>query len=238
MTKTQAPAVDGKMLGTRTILLDDIIPHPLNPNRMDPGFLEKLKVHIKRTGRYPHLIVREHPEIEGKYQLLDGEHRRIALREIGEISARCDVWDVSDREAQIYLATLNRLQGQDIPVRRAELVHELLKELDMGDLAGLLPETEEQLDQLHNLLEFPAGDIAEQLAAQDEEVERLAPNVIQFVVTQEQQDVIEQAIELASDGTPGRDRRARGLLNLARTWLGSNPEAVTTGIQVDAATEP
>ncbi len=44
-----------------------------------------------------------------------------------------------------------------------------------------------------------------------------------FVVTPEQEQVIEQAVELASDGTPGRDRKARGLANLARDFLNGDP---------------
>ena len=35
----------------------------------------------------------------------------------------------------------------------------------------------------------------------------------------EQEELIETAVEAASDGTPGRDRRARGLTNLSRRYL-------------------
>ena len=45
------------------------------------------------------------------------------------------------------------------------------------------------------------------------------PRVMSFVVTPEQEELIEQAVELASDGTPGRDRKARGLANMARHFL-------------------
>jgi hypothetical protein len=40
-----------------------------------------------------------------------------------------------------------------------------------------------------------------------------------FVVTPEQEELIERAVELASDGTPGRDRKAKGLTNLAQYFL-------------------
>ena len=40
-----------------------------------------------------------------------------------------------------------------------------------------------------------------------------------FVVTPDQEQVIEEAVELASDGTPGRDRKARGLTNLAKRFM-------------------
>src|SRR5213594_4096924 len=119
-------------LGPRMVLLDDLLPHPLNSNVMPPDLQAKLRAHIKRTGRYPFLVVRPHPEVPGKYQVLDGHHRVAVLRDLGHTEARCDVWQVDDREAKLLLATLNRLQGQDAPARRAQLLHELLGETSAG----------------------------------------------------------------------------------------------------------
>jgi ParB-like chromosome segregation protein Spo0J len=189
---------------------------------MSEDLREKLKAHIRRTGRYPFLVVRP---LGQKYQVLDGHHRVAVLRELGHTEARCDVWDVDDREAKLLLATLNRLEGQDQPIRRAQLIHELLGEMGMEDLAGLLPETDRQLEDLHSLLEFPAEEIAAQLEAEAEEAEKVLPRVMSFVVNPDQEDLIERAVETASDGTPGRDRRARGLANLARRFLESLDEA-------------
>jgi len=209
----------GVRIGPRMVPLDDLRPHPLNSNVMSDDLREKLKAHIRRTGRYPFLVVRPHPEEPGQYQVLDGHHRVEILRELGHTEARCDVWQVDDREAKLLLATLNRLQGQDLPIRRAGLLHELLGEMSLDDLAGLLPETDKQLEELHALLEFPAEEIAALLEAQAEEAEKVLPRVMSFVVTPEQEQIIEQAVELASDGTPGRDRKARGLMNLAKRFL-------------------
>ena len=39
------------------------------------------------------------------------------------------------------------------------------------------------------------------------------------MVTPDQEQLIEAAVELASDGTPGRDRKARGLANLAKQFM-------------------
>ena len=211
--------VKQKRLGPRTVPLEDLLPHPLNANVMSEDLREKLKAHIKRTGRYPFVVVRPHPEDPGKYQVLDGHHRVAILRELGHTEARCDVWDVNDRETNLLLATLNRLEGQDLPIRRAALIHDLLGEFNLEDLAGLLPETDKQLEELHSLLEFPAEEIAAQLEAAAEESEKTLPQVISFVVTPEQAETIAMAIELASDGTSGRDRKARGLTNLAKRFI-------------------
>jgi ParB/RepB/Spo0J family partition protein len=209
----------GSRIGAIMVPLDDLIAHPLNSNVMSEELREKLKAHIKRTGRTPFVVVRPHPEDPGKYQILDGHHRVAILRELGHTEARCDVWDVSDREAKLLLATLNRLEGQDQPFRRAQLIHELLGEMNIADLAGLLPESDRQLEELHALLEFPADEIAALLDAEAEREERVLPRVMSFVVTPEQEELIEQAVEVASDGTPGRDRKARGLANLAQHYM-------------------
>ncbi len=161
-----------------------------------------------------------------KFQVLDGHHRLAILRELGHTEARCDVWDVNDREAKLLLATLNRLQGQDLPIKRAQLIHDLLGEMSLDDLAGLLPETDKQLEELHALLEFPAEEIAAQLEAEAEAAERVLPRVLSFVVSPEQEELITHAVEAASDGTPGRDRKARGLTNLAKHYLEEADEAV------------
>jgi ParB-like chromosome segregation protein Spo0J len=204
--------------------LDNLLAHPLNSNVMPLDLQAKLKAHIKRTGRYPFLVVRPHPEEPGKYQVLDGHHRVAILRDLGHTEARCDVWEVNDREAKLLLATLNRLQGQDQPLKRAQLIHELLAEMNVGDLGGLLPETDKQLEELHALLEFPAEEVAALLEEQAQEAEKVLPRILSFVVTPEQEQIIEQAVELASDGVPGRDRKARGLANLARHFLESRPD--------------
>jgi ParB-like chromosome segregation protein Spo0J len=206
-------------VGPRMVPLDDLVAHPLNSNVMSPELQEKLRVNIQRTGRYPFLIVRPHPDEPGKFQVLDGHHRVAILRDLGHREARVDIWLVDDREAKLLLATLNRLQGQDQPLRRAELIHELLGEMSVDDLAGLLPETDKQLEELHALLEFPADEIAQMLEEQAEEAEKVLPRVLTFVVSPDQEKLIEEAVELASDGVPGRDRKARGLANLASRFL-------------------
>ena len=219
--ETRTPPISPKRtrIGPKMIPLTDLMPHPLNANRMSDEMREKLRAHIKRTGRYPYLIVRPHPDQPDKYQVLDGHHRIAVLQELGHVDALCDVWEVDDREANLLLATLNRLEGQDIPIRRAQLVHELLGDMSMGDLAGLLPETDGQLEELHALLEFPADEVAALLDEQAEEEEKLLPRVLSFVVTPDQEQLIEEAVEMASDGTPGKDRKARGLANLALHFM-------------------
>lgn len=213
------PQNTSKRVGARMVPLDQLVRHPLNANVMSEDLRGKLKAHISRTSRYPFVVVRPHPEEAGQFEILDGHHRVEILRELGHTEARCDVWNVDDREAKLLLATLNRLEGSDVPIRRAQLIHELLGEMPLFDLAGLLPETDKQLEELEALLQFPAEEIADLLAKEAEQAERVLPRVLTFVVSPEQEELIEQAVDLASDGTAGRDRKAKGLANLARRFL-------------------
>ena len=61
--------------------------------------------------------------------------------------------------------------------------------------------------------------VAALLAEQAEADEKVLPRVLTFVVSPEQEELIDRAVELASDGTAGRDRKAKGLVNLARSFL-------------------
>ncbi|MCC6680056.1 MAG: ParB-like nuclease domain-containing protein [Phycisphaeraceae bacterium] len=194
--------------------------HPANSNVMSAEMLNKLVAHLKRSDRYPPLIVRVMPALgtepgtvcpdrtrrvrlgptpgnatQGEacftcggstpgdsthapknknlappphYQILDGHHRAIALQKLGRDSARCMVWDVDDDEALLLLATLNRLQGQDDPRKRAQILKQLQAKLPR--LEALLPEAKQKLQRLLTLAQSqpPAPRpprVAEQLPA-------------------------------------------------------------------------
>ena len=139
----------------RLIPLDRLRPHPDNPNHMPVSRLQKLVAHIRQSGRYEPLIVRPLPAEEGLYQILNGHHRAQALRAAGYDRAACIVWHATDREARLYLATLNRLVGADIPEKRAALIDQLLDEVGIEELAGLLPESTHELEELAALSSLP-----------------------------------------------------------------------------------
>ena len=142
------------------IPIDHIAPHPQNANAMSTGALAKLERHIRMSGRYEPLVVRpiggssRRPE----YQVLNGHHRLQVLRRLGHKTARCEVWEVDDREALMLLATLNRLEGRDDPGRRAALLA-ALADGAAGDplrqLGRLLPENRAALEKALRLAREP-----------------------------------------------------------------------------------
>lgn len=112
---------------------------------------EKLLKHIKRTGIYEPLTVRPHPDEQGKFQIINGHNRLRVLQTLGRKTVLCAICNVDDDEARLYLATLNRLSGNDIPERRAMLLEKLLTTFDVDELAGLVPDGRNQLEELRRI---------------------------------------------------------------------------------------
>ena len=150
------------MANLQDIPLDQLHAHPANSNVMSAELFRKLVHHIKDSSRYPPVIVRPMPleaatnaktqDSPIEYQILDGHHRVKALRQLGQATARCVIWEINDDEALLLLATLNRLQGDDDPRQRAALVTQLNQRIDVDRLGKLLPESAERLKSLMNLL--------------------------------------------------------------------------------------
>ncbi len=162
-------------------------PHPLNSNVMPEPLLAKLAVHIGRTGRYPPIIVRPY---ESDYQILDGHHRVEALRRLEHTEAQCDVWEVDDAEGAVLLATLNRLQGSDDPLRRSALLDHLRQRggRSVQELAKLLPEDRPRLEKLLSLRAPP------RLAARPQPLGEM-PVAVHFFLLPDQRAVLERRLE-------------------------------------------
>jgi ParB-like chromosome segregation protein Spo0J len=215
MTPEQAEAKE--RLELVRVPLEDLVPHPLNANVMPDELKAKLKANIRASGRYPPLIVR--PLDNGSFQILDGHQRADILRELGESAAVCYVWPANDEEALLLLATLNRLEGQDIPGRRAALIAELQAHETLAALARLLPEDEAQLEATLDLLDF---DVEGLLARLTEEADRAAAEASQlftFAVEPEDAPAVEAALERAVATLSGSNRRGRVLVLLAQKFM-------------------
>ena len=67
--------------------LSSLEAHPHNANRMPAELMEKLAAHIRATGDYPPLIVRQHPVSPDRFQILDGHHRAQRAERFGTADA-------------------------------------------------------------------------------------------------------------------------------------------------------
>jgi ParB-like chromosome segregation protein Spo0J len=144
------------------------------------------------------------------YQILNGHHRAEVLRQLGHTHARCDVWVVSDEDALVLLATLNRLEGRDDPAARAHLVAKLAGDRSPEDLARLLPEPADAVARLLALAAPPPAPLAPEAAAP-------AQRPMTFFLTEEQHTAVTKSLREAARG-PGTSR-AEALERLALWYL-------------------
>lgn len=177
----------------KQIPLTKLIPHPANPNKMSKQNFAKLVTHIKSSGIYEPLIVRAHPSKKGYFQIINGQHRYEALKQLGYKTADCIIWDVDDTHTLLLLATLNRLTGKDAPDKKIELLKKLANHSNLKTLSKLLPLTKNQIDKLINLNKKKL-----KLVPLDSNL----PKPMVFFVTDAQSQVIESALATASIQTP------------------------------------
>lgn len=177
------------------IELTRLITRPDNANRMPPELLRSLLGHIKRTGRYPALIVRPSPSLSNHFEILDGHHRAEALRSLGQTTARCEVWEVDDDEALVLLATLNRLEGHDDVDKRADLVSRLVEQFGKDRAVAMLPEDASHLQQLLDIrLEPP-------LPVEPPNLEAMPEAVTFFLTRPQRRRLLERLSDLAGTRT-------------------------------------
>ncbi len=200
-----------------TVPLDRLRPHPANTNVMNEERLTKLAENIRREGDYPPLVVRPDPDEAGCHQLLDGHQRWEAIRRLGHTEARCYVWPCDDRTALVLLATLNRLEGDDDPLKRAELLRELTQLASPDELGQLLPEDSASIGRSLALLDLNLEELLADLQRPTGAGDDL--RAITFAVSPEEEQTIEQAVQKVAAGLKGANRRGRALAMIANTYL-------------------
>jgi ParB-like chromosome segregation protein Spo0J len=226
------------------IPLNQLTPHPDNPNKMSKSTFAKLVRNIERTGRYEPLIVRTCRSVacnsspaarcsesalgsnneqrtmnkEQCFQIINGHHRWLALKHLGKKEADAIVWDIDDDEADILLATLNRLCGQDILDKKLALLKRLNETMRASELAKLLPQTKKQIEKLKQLA---IADSKSKISNRNSEI---FFNPLVFFVSDEQQQVIETTLNFVIEKQASRiqnraSRRASALSAVCQYYL-------------------
>jgi len=220
----------------QSIALGKLAAHPGNANRMSKTNFAKLVAHIKRTGRYEPIVVRPHPKSSDRYQILNGHHRLKALEWLEYSAADCVVWQVDDGEADVLLATLNRLAGRDELHKKNELIKRLSNRFSIKEMVRMLPDSKKQLERLKNLQKPAPPSTAKWLA-----------NAMVFFLDDEQKSIVDKALKLAREKRERRKksedknsgsslvnkptaakRRADALVTIAQAYLKLNIEQRAT----------
>ncbi len=197
----------------QSISVSKLFAHPANPNRMSKASFGKLVKHIAKSCNYEPIIVREHPEKVGCFEIINGHHRYRALKQTGYDEVDCIVWEVDDAEALVLLSTLNRLGGKDDVGKKSEIIKRLREKFSTTELAKILPDSKKQIERLKDL-EKP---VSISLVS----VKPFAEPLV-FVLTDEQRLIVDKAIGLAGESRAGEScaaRKTAGLVKIAESFL-------------------
>jgi ParB family chromosome partitioning protein len=113
------------------LALADVDPDPNQPRRyFDPAGLDELKKSIEARGQLNPVLVRPHPEQNGRYMLIGGERRYRVLKELGQDSILAIVRPANEQEAR-ELALIDNLQRADLsPFEEAAGYQRLIDEFN------------------------------------------------------------------------------------------------------------
>lgn len=104
--------------------IDRIHPNTYNPNVMDDLTRQATRDSIAMFGFIDPPTVRKHPNIDGHYELIDGEHRIAEARELGVAEIPVIILDIDTPTAMKLTVVLNQ-RGHNDDVRLGALLGEL-----------------------------------------------------------------------------------------------------------------
>ncbi len=123
---------DGSVIELPTADLVELEDNPYDAKSEED--LKLLAEDIRNAGLIHELIVRDHPQLEGKYQVLCGNNRLRACRDIlGMESIRCK-YRKFDNEDSAYSMVVkdNELNRNVTPIEKARAIHLRLKKIKEG----------------------------------------------------------------------------------------------------------
>lgn len=195
----------------KTIPINQIKENNWNPNELDPEGFRVLVQNIKdkKVGYTQPIEVREIRSDE--YEVVDGAHRLRACKEAGLTEVECVISDYDNTQAKLQTLAKNKLRGTINIVKAANLIAELNKKLTLDEIGGVSAFKKEELEDSIKLLQIPPNfEIGLQEIAKKEEL--TAPISLQFIVTKEQAEIIEQAVELVCNKEQIKRSRALELI--------------------------
>lgn len=143
-------AVKKHVLGGQTVSeipMDRIDPNPWNPNRMNEDIFKKELASITEFGMVAPVLVRY--KGKGRWEIVDGEHRYKACKELGYTHLLCvDLGDLSDQKAKKLTIIANDLRGKSDPNDLAKLIADLAEQENPEELAKLLPQSQIELESI------------------------------------------------------------------------------------------
>lgn len=176
--------------------------NPWNPNKTSPRVQQAIAESLENYGQIVELLVRPHPEIAGKYQIIDGEHRFSELSKSDKIVYANVIHGLPDVEAKKLTIILNETRGMADKIELSSLLADISETLGDDAITGL-PYSEGELDRLIELSKFDWEEIAEPDSKKESDDNDSKWVQIQVKMPEDAMDVIKQAYDLIAESRDG-----------------------------------
>lgn len=105
--------------------INKVYPNPRNPNTMTDRMFKALVDDVDKNGLIGSILVREHPTKKG-FEIVDGEHRWKAAKELGYSKVSIIELDLNDINAVFQMIRFNREKGYFDNLKLNDIVEELI----------------------------------------------------------------------------------------------------------------
>lgn len=147
---------------------------------------EKLAANIRRNGQLETIIVRE---VDGGYEVVNGNHRLLAFRQLGtEQVMACNVGRISDGAARRIAIETNETSFERNDLQFSERLNEILQEFPEEELMQTMPFTKEEFTDLLSVHAYNWDD-----SKDGAKKEKAKKNEIKFALTTEQMELYTKA---------------------------------------------
>ena len=148
MTLLTADYVQGKDVPLASLRLN-----AWNYNTEPPATFAKVIESLRRFGFSEPIVVRT--IADGVYEVINGEHRVLAARELGMPEVPVfDLGVISDDRARELCVIFNELGGRPDTVRLADLLRDIVTTVAPADLVGVLPYAANELKHMLDSIDF------------------------------------------------------------------------------------
>lgn len=132
------------------ISIEKLVPANWNYKTDDERLLQKLINNINKNGQIENIIVRELSD--GKYEVVNGNHRFKALQRLGIGKAYCyNLGSVSEIRAKEIAITTNETRFRSDEYKLSEIIKELSENNNIEDLSFTMPFSEQELSEMCNI---------------------------------------------------------------------------------------
>jgi hypothetical protein len=139
-------------------LIDQIALAPWNYKKDDRERARKLVEKLRRYKQIINIVIREYPDDEDHekpYEAVDGNHRLLALQELGVTKVFAyNLGKISRREAMRLAVEINEGDFEPDILKLSDIIEELLEEWPAADLASTFPYSEQEILDLGELKKF------------------------------------------------------------------------------------